>query len=109
MVNKEVEKLKKQIEIEKEKITEAEDLKNLNKELLRLQHKKVAKFADVAKDLPKMIVTGLSGLIKVAGKAAEALNKMDEKVVAAQGKENKSKNNKGGKKEESLRDTIMNM
>ena len=108
MVNKEAEKLKKQIEIEKEKITEAEELKNLNKELLRLQHTKAAKFADVAKDLPKMIMSGLSSLLKVAGKAAEALNKMDEKVVAAQRKENETKGKKG-KPEESMGDLIRDM
>jgi len=100
MINKEIDKLKKQIETEKEKVVEAEELKNLNKELLRLQHKKAAKFADVAKDLPKMLVSGLSGLLKAAGKAAEALNKMDEKVIEAQKKENKSK-------EEPLKDLIM--
>jgi len=107
MDNKEIEKLKEQIEIEKDKVTEAEELKKLNKELLRLQHKKAAKFADVAKDLPKMLVNGLSGLLKVAGKAAEALNKMDEKVVAAQKKENKTNDKKG--KEESLGDLIKEM
>ena len=107
MSKKEIEGLKEQIEIEKLKVTEAEELKKLNKELLRLQHQKTAKFADVAKDLPKMIMGGLSGLMKVAGKAAEALNKMDEKVVAAQRKENEAKGKKG--EEESLGDLIKDM
>ena len=107
MSEKEIEKLKKQIEIEKLKVTEAEELKNLNKELLRLQHQKVAKFADVAKDLPKMLMSGLSGLLKIAGKTAEALNKMDEKVLAAQAKENEAKGKKG-KQEDPLKDLVMN-
>ena len=51
-----------------------------------------------------MLMHGLSSLMKVAGKAAEALNKMDEKVVGTQKKENKS-----DKKEEPLGDLIMKM
>ena len=108
MTSEEIEKLKKQIEIEKEKVEEADKLKDLNKELLRLQHTKAAKFADVAKDLPKMLMSVLSGLVKFTGKTVEALNKMDEKVVAAQKKENESKN-KEGKQEEPLGDLIRDM
>ncbi len=91
---KELKELKEKVELEKQKVATAEEVKKLNQELLRLQHQKAAKFADIAKDVPKILVKGLSCLGKITGELVKGLNKMDEKVnemVAKEVEANKDK------------------
>ncbi len=93
-MTKEIEELKEKVEREGKKVAQAEEIKKLNKELLRLQHQNIAKVADLAKDLPKMLWNGLACLGNVTVIVVEGLNKMDEKVVEMQRKETEAKGNK---------------
>ncbi len=101
---KELEELKKKVEEEKIKLATADEVKKLNQELLRLQHQKTAKVADIAKDIPNTLYNGLKCFGKVVGEVVKGLNKMDEKVNEMVAKETEA--NKDKPKEDDLNKLI---
>ena len=88
MTSKELEKLKKQVEKERKNSTEANEIKELRRELSKYKHKSIVKFAVNTQKIAKILGNVFKGL----GKQLSEYEKKMEKQKKEQGIDPKKQN-----------------